>query len=65
MNTGLIEVGSPDLITFFDTKKMENPLDGLGKNDLGLTILTTIFRVLILLLLTLFKTLSFNVIKKD
>ena len=37
---------------------MENTLKGLEENDLGLAIWS-------ILILTLFKTLSFNIIKKD
>ena len=42
---------------------MENALKGLDEDDLGLAILTTLFKVLFLIS-TLFKTLSFNIIKK-
>ena len=42
---------------------MENVLKGLGEDDLGLGVLTLLFRVLYLILI-LFKTLSFNIIKK-
>ena len=43
---------------------MQNALKGLGEGDLGLAMLATLFRVLFLILI-LFKTLSFNTIKKD
>ena len=43
---------------------MENAIKDMGKDNLGLAILTTLFRVLFLILI-LFKTFSFDIIKKD
>ena len=52
------------LLFLIKGKMMENILKGLEEDYLGLTIWTTLFRVLFLTLL-LFKRLSFNIIKKD
>ena len=43
---------------------MENAIKDMGKDNLGLAILTTLLRVLFLILI-LFKTFSFDIIKKD
>ena len=48
------------LLFLIQEKTMENALKGLGEDGLGLAILTTLFRVLFLVLI-LFKTLSFNI----
>ena len=44
-------------------KTMKNTLKGVCEDNLGPAILTTLFRVLVLILIV-FKTLSFNIIKK-
>ena len=60
-----MDKGSTDLITFSDTRKDNGKLfQGPGEDDLRLAILTNLIQVLFLILI-LFKTLSFNIIKKD
>ena len=60
-----MDKGSTDLITFSDTRKDNGKLSqGPGEDDLRLAILTNLIQVLFLILI-LFKTLSFNIIKKD
>ena len=44
---------------------MENVLKGPGEDDLGFTVLKTLFQVLFLILILFILTLGFNFIKKD